>query len=100
TSAIASAAVDIGRSVDSVGTMAQATSMQPNTRYGAARKIGDACSATTDSLTNSLCSVRYGCHRLGAERFCSQARHMFTQPVSAGASNSAATMASACDRVA
>jgi len=31
TSAIASAAFDIGRSVDSVGTIAQATSMQPNT---------------------------------------------------------------------
>jgi len=64
------------------------------------RKIGEACSATTDSFTNSLCSTRYGCHRLGAERFCSQARHMLTHPVRIGASSSAATIASTCEMAA
>ena len=58
TRAIASAAGDSGRSVDSVGTMAQASSMQLKIRYGAVRYSGEACSAITDSLLNSLCSMR------------------------------------------
>jgi hypothetical protein len=40
--------------------------MQPKTMYGAPRNSGLACSATTDSLLNSLCSSRYGCHSGGA----------------------------------
>ncbi|MNR62979.1 hypothetical protein D3C85_1851410 [compost metagenome] len=50
TSAIASAAGESGRSVDSVGMMALASSMQPNTTYGASRYKLEACSAMTDSL--------------------------------------------------
>jgi hypothetical protein len=57
TSAIASAARDSGRSVESVGTMEHASAMQPNTMYGAERNIDEACSAITDSLLNSLCST-------------------------------------------
>ncbi len=57
TSAIASAATDSGRSVESVGTIEHASAMQPKTRYGTARNSGDARSATTESLWNSLCSV-------------------------------------------
>ena len=41
TSAIASAAGASGRSVDSVGMIALASSMQPKTMYGAARKSGE-----------------------------------------------------------
>src|SRR5512143_4249796 len=47
TSAMASAASDSGRSVDSVGMIEQASAMQPNTMYGAARNSAEACSATT-----------------------------------------------------
>ena len=93
TSAMASAAGDSGRSVDSVGTIALASTMQPNTMYGAARNSCEALSASTESLWKSLCSTRYGCSSGGADLFCSHARHWLTQPVISGASNKAATMA-------
>jgi hypothetical protein len=58
TSAIASAAGASGRSVESVGMIALASSMQLKTTYGAERNRRDACCATTDSLWNSLWSTR------------------------------------------
>ena len=54
TSAIASAAGANGRLVDNVGTIMEASSMQPNTTYGAIRNIGEALCATTDSFQKSL----------------------------------------------
>src|SRR5438552_17540354 len=52
TSAIESAASANGRSVASDGMIAAAQHIAPNTTYGASRKIGDACSATTASFMN------------------------------------------------
>ena len=43
--------------------------------YGVMRKIGDAFSATTASLWNSLRIVRYGSSSDGALWFESHARH-------------------------
>jgi hypothetical protein len=57
TSAMVSAAGANGRSVDSVGMMAQASTMQPNMTKGAARNSGEALCASTTSLWNSLCSM-------------------------------------------
>jgi hypothetical protein len=58
TSAIASAARANGMSVASDGTIAAAQHIAPKTMYGIVRKMGDARSATTASLANSLRIVR------------------------------------------
>jgi hypothetical protein len=57
TRARASAAGAKGRSVDKVGTMAQASTMQPKMTKGAARNSEDALCASTTSLLNSFCSM-------------------------------------------
>ena len=97
TSAIASAARANGRSVASDGTIAAAQHIAPNTMYGVIRKIADAFSATTASLTNSLRIVKYGSSSDGALWFASHARHWLTQPTSSGASASAIASCSSCD---
>ena len=80
TSAIASAAELNGRPVPIEGMIAAAATMAPKTTYGAMRNSGEAVSAITASLWNSLRMPWYGSSRLGARRFCSQARHTLTQP--------------------
>ena len=57
TSAMASAAGEKIRSVDSVGTMADAKAMQEKMMYGAQRNSDEALWASTTSFWNSLCSV-------------------------------------------
>src|SRR5690242_13872549 len=61
------------------------------------RKIGEAFSATTASLTNSLWIVRYGNRIDGARLFASHARHWFTQPTRSGASARATATCSSCE---
>ena len=61
------------------------------------RKIGDALSATTASLTNSLRIVQYGSRSDGALLFASHARHWLTQPTRSGASASAIASCSSCE---
>ena len=91
TSAMASAA-GVSGSVLIDGMIAAATTIVPKTTYGAARNSGEASCASTASLWNSLWIARYGSHRLGAVRFCSQARHWVTQPTNSGATASAAAI--------
>src|SRR5260221_602072 len=62
------------------------------------RKIGDAFSATTASLWNSLRIIRYGSSSDGALLFWNQARHWLTQPTTSGASSSAIASCSNCER--
>ncbi len=59
TSAIASAA-GVSGSVLIDGMIAAATTIVPNTTYGAARNSGEASCASTASLWNSLWIARYG----------------------------------------
>src|SRR4051812_4591692 len=75
TSAMVSAARANGRSVAIDGMIAAAQHIAPNTTYGATRKMGDACSATTASFMNSLRMVQYGSNSGGARLFESHARH-------------------------
>ena len=89
TSAMASAASENGRFVPIDGMIAAAQIIVPNTMYGAERNSGDACSASTASLRNSLRMLRYGSQMLGGVRFCSTARHCATQPANSGAASSA-----------
>ena len=96
TSAIASAAERKGRPVPIEGMTAAAATIAPNTTYGARRNSGDALSAITASLWNSLRMPWYGSSTLGARRFCSQARHALTQPRNSGARTSAASTSRNC----
>src|SRR5262252_9008842 len=96
TSAIASAALENGSRVPMDGMIAAAHTMDPNTTYGAKRKNGDAPSASTASLWNSLWIARYGSQMLGADLFCSHARHCTIQPENSGATAIAASTSSDC----
>src|SRR6185295_8751692 len=96
TSAIASAAVENGSRVPIEGMMAAAHTIEPNTTYGANRNSGDAFAASTASLWNSLWIARYGCQMLGADLFCSHARHCAIQPPKSGATAIAASTSSVC----
>ncbi len=93
TSAMASAAVPNGSRVLTEGMMAAATTIVPNTMYGVKMNRREAGSATAASLWNSLRIPRYTSSTLGARRFCSHARHWFTQPRNSGAAASAAATA-------
>jgi hypothetical protein len=94
TSAIASAALENGSRVPIDGMIAAAQTMEPNTAYGANRKSGDALSASTASLWKSLWIARYGSQMLGADLFCSHARHCAIQPENSGATAIAASTSS------